>query len=160
MDVKDKNLAETVLSHLCVGGQISGIRFGPILQMLIGDFSSNSAVRGIVYVNLASTWKVYNSVPAKFPDDEKDLPELDADEQIQLICSVREVQIVKVELGESQPHLIITQEDGRIIFINGRHEMYECWQAGVSCGDPNEMWMVVACPSGGVAVWAPESFVV
>jgi hypothetical protein len=159
MYAKDKKIAEAVLSHICVGGRISGIRFGPTLQILIDDFDKKAAVRGLAYVNLSSTWAVYDSTPATYPDCEEDLPELSADEQCRLICSVRESQIMEVELGESQPHLIIKLEAGKTIFINGRHEMYECWQSGVSCGDPNEMWMVVACPGGGVAVWAPESFV-
>lgn len=159
MNAKDKKLAEAVLSHMCARGRISGIQFGPTLQILIGDFDREAAVRGFVYVNLSSTWTVYDSTPATYPDREEDLPELSADEQCRLICGVRESRIAGVELGESQPHLIIKLEDGRTIFINGRHEMYECWQSGVSCGDPNEMWMVVACPSGGVAVWAPKSIV-
>jgi hypothetical protein len=159
MEAEDKKIAEAVLSHLCVGAQVGGIRFGPVLQILIDSVSEKPAVHGRVYINLSSTWKVYDSVPSVFPDKEEDLPELDAEEQIRLICSLREVPIAKVELGESQPHLIVTLEDGRVMFLNGRHEMYECWQSGASGGEPNEMWMVVACPGGGVAVWAPESFI-
>ena len=159
MEAEDKKIAEAVLSHLCVGAQVSGIRFGPVLQILIDSVSGKPVVRGQVYINLSSTWKVYDSAPSVFPDNEEDLPELDVEEQIRLICSLREVLIAKVELGESQPHLIVTLEDGRVVFLNGRHEMYECWQSGASGGETSEMWMVVACPGGGVAVWAPKSFV-
>lgn len=159
MDAKDKYQTETVLRHLFVGTQIGDIRFGPILGIEFTDTSQKLSVQGGRYINLGSNWKVYESRPASFPDREEDLPELNEEEQIRLICALREHQVTKIELGESQPHLILTFIDGSVFFLNGRHEMYECWVAGVSCGTPNELWMIVACPGGDVAIWTPDSFV-
>lgn len=161
MDANDKQYAEAVLRHLFVGTQIYGIGFGPVLQIVFTDIdtSQKPVVQGQRYIHLSSNWKVYESRPLSFPDHEEDLPELSEEEQIRLICSLRKRQVVKVELGASQPHIILTFADGTVFFLNGRHEMYECWVAGVSCGKPNELWMIVACPGGGVAIWTPDSFV-
>jgi hypothetical protein len=160
VEVEDKMLAEGVMRRLCQGAQIDGIRFGPILQLLITDHGSGKApIRGQVYFNLASTWAVFDLAPASFPDNEKALPEPPVEEQLQTLCSLRERVITEIRLGEDQPHLILSLDDGRILFVNGRHEQYECWQLGAAFGNPGEFYMVVALPGGGgVAVWAPENF--
>lgn len=50
MDSKDKQLAETVLKHLCEGSDVDGIRFGPVLQILITNHSSDKElIPGQVY---------------------------------------------------------------------------------------------------------------
>ena len=159
MDAKDKYLAEAVLRRLCADSQIGGIRFGPVLQILIShaNHEGDEPINGQVYLNLGSSWKVFDSCPASFPNSEDELPEAPAEEQIQIICDLRERTIIKAELGENQPHLILTLDDGRVVFVNGKHEMYECWNMGVAFS--GDSWQVIACPSGGVAVWAPKNFV-
>ena len=157
MDSKDKQLAESVLRHLCEGSDIDGIRFGPALQILITDHASDKEpIHGQVYLNLGSAWKVFVARPDSFPDGEGDLPGVTPEEQIQTICSLRERTIVRVELGKHQPHLILTLDDGRVVFINGKHEAYECLDMGVAFGGGGGL--VVACPGGDVAVWAPSKF--
>jgi hypothetical protein len=159
MDEKDKHLAEAVLQRLCEGSQIGGIRFGPVLQILISHINHerDEPIYGQVYLNLGSSWKVFNSRPASFPKGERELPEASAEEQLHAICDLRERTIIKAELGENQPHLILTLDDGRVVFVNGKHDMYECWDMGVAFS--RDGWQVIACPGGGVAIWAPKSFV-
>jgi len=159
MDAKDKQLAEAVLRRLCENSEINGIRFGPILQILISHVNpeGDQPIYGQVYLNLGSSWKVFDSRPTSFPNGEDELPEASAEEQIQIICELRERTIIKAELGEDQPHLILTLDDGRILFVNGKHDMYECWDIGVAFS--GDYWQVIACPGGGVAIWAPRGFV-
>lgn len=148
------------MRRLCLGAQIDGIRFGPILQILITDHGSGKTpVRGQVYFNLGSTWTVFDSAPTSFPEYEEDLPELPVEEQLQTLCGLRERVITEIRLDAERPHLILSLNDGRILFVNGHHEQYECWQVGVAWSDPKEFYLVVALPGeGGVAVWAPENF--
>ena len=159
MDAKDKHIAESVLQRLCGDSNVGGIRFGPVLQILFGHINreGDEPISGQVYLNLGSSWKVFGSRPACFPNGEDELPEVSAEEQINSICDLRERVIVKAELGQNEPHLILTLDDGRVVFVNGKHELYECWDIGVAFS--GETWQVIACPGGGVAVWAPKSFV-
>jgi len=115
MEPKDKYLAEAVLKRLCEGAQIGGIRFGPVLQILITNHANKKEPpRGQVYLNLDSAWTVFDSRPTIFPEDEEDLSEDAIEEQIQAICALRGRIIVGVELGEEQPHLILTLDEGAI----------------------------------------------
>ena len=149
--------AQAVIRRLCQGAQVDGIRFGPILQILITDHAATTPrVRGQTYLNLGSRWKVFEDHPASWPDGEHHLSQPPLDEQLAALCALREATIARVELGERQPHLILHLDGDRALFVNGRHDQYECWQLGVALGDPNEHWMVVACPGGEVAVWAPQ----
>jgi len=159
MNASDKRLAELVLRRMCVGGHIDGIRFGPVLQILIAhtNHSNDEPIKGQVYLNLASSWKVFDSRPSSFPNGEEELPEISAEEEIREIIKLRERTIVDADLADHEPHLILTLDDGRIVFVNGKHERYECWQMGVAFS--GDVWQVVACPGGDVAVWAPENFV-
>ena len=157
MDAKDKQLAEDVLRRLCEGSDIDGIRFGSVPQILITNhITDKEPINGQVYLNLGSAWKVFDSRPESFPNGEEDFPVTTPEEQIWMICSLRERTIIRAELGDDQPHLILTLDDGRIVFVNGKHEVYECWDMGVAFS--GEGGLVVACPGGGVAVWAPKGF--
>ena len=91
MDARDKHLAETVLQRLCGDSQIGGIRFGPVLQILLSpvDHVGDKPISGQVYLNLGSGWTVFDSRPAFFPNGEDELPEGSAEKQIQAICDLR-----------------------------------------------------------------------
>jgi hypothetical protein len=97
-------------------------------------------------------------LPEQFPQNENDFTHTTVEKDLQTLCDIREVQISKIEMGSNSPHLIIHLANERVLFVNGHHEMYECWQLGVCLGDPKEVWMVVACPSDGIAIWSPEHF--
>jgi hypothetical protein len=159
MKQEDKILAEKVLNHLCQGGQISGIRFGPILQLLISTEDSKEKLRGQINLNLGSKWTVFKSLPAQPPENESDFAETTREQDLQFLCGIREAEISRVELGNNSPHLFIHLTDRRILYVNGHHEMYECWDLGLAFNDPKETWNVVASPGDGVTVFAPEKFI-
>ena len=66
-----------------------------------------------------------------------------------LICNILNL----IKLGETSPHLHIIFNSGKILFINGYHEKYECWQAGDGHGFTGDEWLVVAVPQNGIATW-------
>ena len=159
MDPADKALAEAVLRRLCVGAQIDGIRFGPILQLLITDHTGTRLpVAGQVYLNLGARWQIFAYRQPVLPRGEDALPEFDAAEELRLLCELRDAEVERVELATDAPDLVLTFTDGRVLFVNGRHDRYESWQLGVAFAGQDEPWLVVACPGGGVAVWAPSDF--
>lgn len=53
------------------------------------------------------------------PLDETDLPERTADEDLQLLCSIRQQTIEQVQLGHPKPHLVLTLETGAVFFLCG-----------------------------------------
>jgi hypothetical protein len=158
MRTEEKNLAIPILKRLFEGAQIEGIRFGPVLQLLIDQNSSQkTTIKGQIYLNLASSWTIFNSIPTPLPNSEDDFPNYSEDEQIKILCSLRNLQITKVELGNKHPHLILTLENNRIFLINGIHYDYECWQAGIAFNQ-NEFCQIIACPGGELAIWKPRTF--
>jgi hypothetical protein len=54
---KGKNLADFVLAKLCKNAAISGMRFGPILQILLASSSEleDFPIKGQIYSNPSST---------------------------------------------------------------------------------------------------------
>ena len=159
MNKKDKNLADLILQRLCNHAEIGGIRFGPVLQILLAvEHSKNIPISGQVYLNLSSSWTLFSSRPTKFPKSEEDLPKMTTEEEIQTICSIREQTIIEVELGEDAPHLILTLDDGKIIFVNGNDNQYESWDIGVAFGKIEESWQVIACPGGEISIFPPPNF--
>jgi hypothetical protein len=155
----DRTLAEAVIRRLCVGAQIDGVRFGPVPQLLVTDHATGKPpIHGQVYLNLASTWRIYPERPAAFPRGEDALPEYDEGHALQLLLELREAEIAGAELSADAPDLIFTFADGRVFFLNGRHERYETWQLGVAHARDDPPWLVVACPGDEVAVWAPPGF--
>ena len=154
---RDKPLAERAVQRLCVGAQIEGLRFGVIPQLLISDPPDKPPIRGQVYLNLASTWRVYPTRPTAFPKSELEIEELEDNEALRQLCDLRDTVITCAEMGEDAPDLILTFDDRRVFFLNGRHEQYETWQLGVAFSREIGT-VVVACPGNEVAVWSlPES---
>jgi hypothetical protein len=159
MNESDKRLAEAVISRLCQGAQIDGIRFGPILQILISDHSSEKPpIDGQVYLNLGSSWMLTEGAPASMPVSEDDFPQRSAAGELEDICAIREQTIVWTRLGNDSPNLFLGLESGKVFCVNGRHDQYEAWELGVALGKRDEVWLVVACPGNEVSVWAPPGF--
>lgn len=87
--------------------------------------------------------------------------EMDAkteEEQFKDIIDIRREKIVDIQLGDVSPHLIITLESGKILFINGHHPNYESWQLGDGGDYDGDDWLFVAVPGDEIAVWFPDSF--
>jgi len=155
--VADRPRAEAILRRFCGGAQVDGIRFGRVLQLLITDYKPGKPqVRGQVYLNLESSWCVYPSRPATFPRGEGAMEKPEEAEALRQLCELREAVIADVELGADAPDLLFTFEDGRVFFLNGRHEQYETWQLGIAFA-PDVSALVAACPGNEVAFWSlPE----
>jgi len=150
----DKPRAEAVLRSLCLGAHIDGIRFGPIPQLLITDHApGRSRVKGQVYLNLASSWCVFPKRPERLPRGETEIEEPDETAGFRQLCELREAVIADIELGTDAPDLLLTFRDGRVFFLNDRHERYETWQFGIALA-PEVGALVVACPGDQVAVWS------
>ncbi|MCU5380725.1 hypothetical protein OCA08_26680 [Bacillus cereus] len=75
-------------------------------------------------------------------------------EEYKRIFEMRRQKIIDIQLGIESPHLIITLGNGQIIFVNGFHDDYECWQTGVQY----EQWLVVAAPGNEISTWTPDEF--
>lgn len=158
MDARDKEFAEKVIERLCKGGQVEGVRFGPILQILIREGDSAPSIKAQVYLNLGSAWMISDGPPEVVPKIEGDFPAMSVEEELAAICGVREQVIVSANLAPEVPHLFLALDSGKVLCLNGHDEQYEPWQLGVAGGDPNAVWLVVACPGDELAVWAPEGF--
>lgn len=158
MNVVDKKLAEDVIRHLCLNGEINGVRFGPTLQILInGNNEVEKGISGQVYLNVESIWCLYDQLPNKFPANETEMEKMDRLKELEILNELSYIEIVDVKLDNSIPHLILTFQNGKSLFIHGHNEQYESWQMGVSF-QKGESWLVVACPGDELAIWHPESF--
>lgn len=156
MKEKELNIADSVLQLLLKNAEIGGIRCGPILQILFDSESSNEfPIKGQVYLNLSSRWTLFESRPSLFPESEDEMPEMTTQQEIQTISSIRERIIVQVELGENAPHLVLTLDNGKIIFVNGKNDQYESWNVGNAFCEIADAWQVIACPGGEVAIFTP-----
>ena len=147
--------ATKILAHLIEGEEVAGLRFGGP-QILFTSGAGRPL--GEPYINLVSAWAVYGSRPASFPAREEEVGEEreEAGEYL-AILALRHATVLRVEVLEPVPHLVVTFADGRVLFLWGGHPQYESWQAGLSfSGEQN--WLVVAAPGGGVVAWAPDSF--
>lgn len=151
---EDVELSEKLLRRMCCGARIGGMRFGPILQILLDDESNDFVGKGQLYVNVDSLWSVFAEKPNEIIKGSQDLVELPVEEQIESIVEVRERTIVDIELCRPYPHLVITLDNGRVVFINGKNDLYETWIVGVAFAD--EPIQVIACPGGGIAIFAPD----
>lgn len=151
----DATEATRVLRHLLVGEQPSGLRFG-LTQILFQ--SRPGKPKGEPYVNLASAWCVFPSLPDSLPETESDVSGPSSDEEeYECIISLRHKTVVDVKVCHPVPHLLITFDDNSVLYVNGHNEQYEPWQAGQSFSE-NETWLVVACPGDSLAIWAPDGF--
>lgn len=158
MNPRDRYLAEAALGHLLLGARINGVRFGNSLQLLV-EKSDKLLLRGQIHINIESPWMLYPTVLESLSADEHDIPAFSAEEELMAIYGLREQVIVAVRLGEHSPHLFLTLASGHILFLNGKDDLYECWQVGVSMGRRDECWMIVSCPGDEIAVWAPQKFI-
>lgn len=157
LEAVEKNLAEAVIRYLCLNGEINGVRFGPHLQILLGaNDGYKKGIKGQVYLN-AERWCIFDEFPNKFPEKETDIEEMQRIEELAILNELSYIEIVDVKLCDTIPHLIFTFRNGKCLFIYGYHEWYESWQLGVSF-QPDDTWLVVACPDAEIAIWCLDSF--
>jgi PAS domain-containing protein len=154
MNAADKILAEAALRQLCVGAHVDDIRSGAVPQLLLIHAASDKPIQGQICLNLESTWRVFPERPDTFPAGEETMETPEAAEALRQLWELRGAEIRHAELAAEAPDLILTFADGRVFFLNGRHERYESWQLGGEFA-PGASFQVVACPGNEVAVWTP-----
>ncbi|OCA92557.1 hypothetical protein [Pseudobacillus wudalianchiensis] len=158
MEFEERQVAEKALRQMFIGSQLDGIKFGlsPATTFVYFMHYVNREPDHL-WINIETKWNVYSSDAVLFPGSEQEMGELTEEEQFKLLYSLRREQVVDIKLGNSSPHLYITFKSGRILFINGYHEEYECWQAGDGQGFAGDEWLVVAAPQNGIATLFPQN---
>jgi hypothetical protein len=151
-DASQKELAESILGSILIGGSVSGVRFGA-LQLL---FEPAAVVSGEPYINLSSAWTVFSTRPAAFPENESDVLESTEDVEIHMATSLRHKVVASVEVLEPWPHLVLTFTDNSVLYLNGKNDRYEPWTAGLSHTPPDEQVQGIACPGGELAFILPR----
>ena len=68
----------------------------------------------------------------RLPSGENEMEDFTEEEEFAKIFNIRRKRVADIRLGEETPYLLITLETGQVLFVNGFHEEYECWQAGIS----------------------------
>ncbi|HFT2184452.1 hypothetical protein FC695_24200 [Bacillus cereus] len=157
MNTEDKIHAEKMLKNLFIGSQVDGLQFGispGAIKIHFTNFHDSVDYDGQLYINIESKWYLFNKPQKSYPLNEDEFEVYSEKEEYERICKIRRQKVTDIQLGLESPHLIITLESGQIIFLNGFHDYYECWQAGVLC----EQWLVVAAPGNEIATWAPDEF--
>lgn len=156
MNNEEKLVAEETLQHLFVGSSVDGIQFGlssATAKIYFTHYDRNGN-EDFVYLNIESKWSVYPNDTVTFPKTESDIMDMTEEEEYWNVYKIRRQKVTQIRIGEMSPHLYISLESGLILFVNGFHEKYECWQSGVLFDDS---WLVVACPGNGIATWAPTT---
>lgn len=154
MNNEERLVAEETLHHLFVGSSVDGIQFGlsPATTKIYFTHYDRNSDEDFVYLNVESKWSIYPSTTGSFPDSELEMIDMNEEEEYWNLYKIRRQKVTQIRIGEMSPHLYITLESGLILFINGFHEKYECWQSGVLF---DNLWLVVACPGNGIATWTP-----
>ncbi len=174
MNSAAKQQAETLLRQLCLGTQIVGVRwrafaFTIVLERSTPDTPSPRGVPGPperrdttitaqeVDLVVESRWTVFPARPEHFPKREEELPDLALEERVSTLARLAGQDIVDVALGEQEPHLILTFASGSVLFLNGRHDKFECWNLGTIGAAAGSEWLIVTVPGGDLAIFAPQT---
>ncbi|PEW51367.1 hypothetical protein COE01_16585 [Bacillus thuringiensis] len=158
MNTEDKIYAEKVLKNLFIGSQVDGLQFGissGAIKIHFTNFHDSVDYDEQLYINIESKWCLFNKPQKRYPINEDEFEDSSVEEEYERIFKIRRQKVTDIQLGLESPHLIINLESGQIIFVNGFHNYYECWQAGVLC----EQWLVVAAPGNEIVTWTPDEFI-
>jgi hypothetical protein len=159
MELEDKQFAEKALKYLFVGSQIDGIKFGlSSATTLLYFMHYDRGYDDHLWLHIESEWILYTEAPDTYPISEEEIHVNTEEEQFKAIFDIRREKVVDIRLGDISPHLIITLESGKVLFINGYHPDYECWQTGDGGAYVGDDWLLVAVPGDDIAVSSPDSF--
>ncbi|WP_420910340.1 hypothetical protein [Neobacillus muris] len=160
LDVEKKQFAERALQHLFIGSQLDGLKFGigPGAILIRFMHYESSQQPDDLWINIESKWTLFPTEIIDYPNSEDEMDDLTEDEQLNLVFKLRRDKVVDVKLGKTVPHLIMVFQSGLTMFVNGHHEMYECWQVGDGAGYGGDQWLIVATPGDDIATWAPNDF--
>ncbi|TYS86167.1 hypothetical protein [Rossellomorea aquimaris] len=156
METKDKVQAETLLNHLFRGSQLDGVQFGISpgpFRLSFFHYKNTDVEDAQLFLNIESKWCLLSSNVKQYPSKEDEIEDLSEEENYLQIIRMRRQVVVKVELvDEHAPHLLIRFENDHSLFINGYHDEFECWQAGVD----GVSELVIALPGKDLAIWPPD----
>lgn len=159
MELKQWEFSEKALKQLFIGSQLDGVKFGTGPgSTLIKFMHYTNKQPDELWVNIESKWTVFPSAINDYPNSEEEMDDLTEEDEYSLVIKLRRKKVIDIKLGETIPHLIIVFESGLTIFINGHHDMYECWQAGDGAGYTGEEWLVVAAAGDDITTWVPNDF--
>ncbi|MBT2742613.1 hypothetical protein [Bacillus sp. ISL-77] len=160
MDVGEKQFAERALQHLFIGSQLDGVKFGVGAGAILIRFMhyTTNQEPDDLWINIESKWTVLPNGMKNYPSSEDEMEELTEEEEYNLVFKLRRDKVVDIKLGNSVPHLFIVFQSGLTMFVNGHHNLYECWQAGDGAGYTGEEWLIVATPGDQIATWVPDDF--
>ncbi|MTD31350.1 hypothetical protein [Planomicrobium sp. YIM 101495] len=161
MKKEDKDFAERALKRLLVGSQLDGLQFGVGPGGLGISFTHYSMKEPdtlwltieVREIAVASTLEQLNLLTRE------DMNELDDEDSLQLLLSSRREKVKDVWLGDESPHLSISFDSGKFLYVNGFDEHYECWQVGDQPGFGGGEWLIVAAPGNKIATWSLEECV-
>ncbi len=161
LDIDLKFFSEKALKHMFIGSQLDGVKFGAgpgaILIRFMNYNNSNNQPEDL-WLNIESKWNVFSSGNNDYPNSEDEMSELTEEDEYNLVFKLRREKVVDIKLGETVPHLFIVFQSGKTLFVNGHHNMYECWQAGDGSGYSGDNWLIVATPGDDITTWAPDEF--
>jgi hypothetical protein len=154
MKPDDKVLAEAILKYVCVGRRICAVNFYtvPILEI---DVVNEPKFESDISLTIESEWRVFDELPVNIPIIQFPDSVVDQNRTSELICAMAYLgwyRIIDARLGDDIPHLLLKFENGKTLFINGHHDMYESWN--LSAGK----FMIVATPGDEITIWHPDTF--
>jgi hypothetical protein len=166
MEQAEKVAVEAILRRLLLGTQVVGAQWYPFAfailfaRLTASDQQEAGAIMAArvhpsqVTITIESRWAVYPVASDQLPASEKDLPRCELDQQVAALARLAGQDIVSVVLGDKSPHLALGFEGGPLLFMNGHHDAFECWN--LTTGEPApHHWLIVAIPGDELAVFPP-----
>ncbi|WP_225446208.1 hypothetical protein [Paenibacillus rhizovicinus] len=123
MNSEHKEFTEKLLSHIFIGSQLDGVKFGlgpAALLLRFEHYDHHSPDQ--LWLNIESKWGVFPKDTHDFPNSEDEMSELSEEDEYKLIFELRREKIAKIKLGKISPHLHIEFESGKTLFVNGHHK--------------------------------------
>jgi hypothetical protein len=149
--------AENLLSRLCIGAELAGVRFALTFVIL---FEHLASLRSVSYDDIYLRIETNRTVFAEQPSDPKVALAIDGSElplagKLSLLSGLAGQSIRAVSIGTPHPHLSIVFESGAVLWVNGFNERFECWELGLIGSD--KTYLVVAVPESRLAVWDADN---
>lgn len=115
---------------LYIGSQIDGIRFelnNSLLYFMHYDGRNHTAQ---LWLHCESRWIVYSKVLNTYPLSKNEMEIMKEEDLLKSVIDIRREKKVDIGLRAVSPHLIITFEPRKVLFVNVHHPHYECWKIG------------------------------
>lgn len=156
----NKDFAERALKRLLIGSQLDGFQFGAGLgavRVCFTHYSDKEPDTLWLNIEIRKIAVIMKQDQLMSISTQK-VEELNEEDSLQLLLRHRRERVDDVWLGDDSPHLNLSFESGRVLFINGQDDNYECWQVGDQFGYGDGDWLIVAVPGNEIAAWSPEEF--